>query len=63
MLFASAAAWYKRFLNLANPNRGRASSRSRSKGRGNARPNSRADRSLLAHPPHARLPDLPHAGR
>lgn len=23
MLFASAAAWYKRFLNLANPNRGR----------------------------------------
>ena len=23
MLFAAAAAWYKRFLNLANPNRGR----------------------------------------
>ncbi len=23
LLFASAAAWYKRFLNLANPNRGR----------------------------------------
>jgi hypothetical protein len=23
MLFAAAAAWYRRFLNLANPNRGR----------------------------------------
>jgi hypothetical protein len=39
-LFAAASAWYKRFLNLANPNRGRQSKPPQ--GRGNARTNSRA---------------------
>ncbi len=39
--FASASAWYKRFLNLANPNRGRPQPKPAAKGRGNARPNSR----------------------
>jgi len=35
LLFAAAAAWYKRFLNMANPNRGRppAKSQSRQKSR------------------------------
>jgi hypothetical protein len=42
MLFAAAAAWYKRFLNLANPNRGRKPEKTPPKGRGNAKPNSRA---------------------
>ena len=41
MFFASASAWYKRFLNLANPNRGKPQSKPAPKGRGNARPNSR----------------------
>ena len=41
-LFASASAWYKRFLNLANPNRGRKPEKPAPKGRGNAKPNSRA---------------------
>ena len=40
--FASASAWYKRFLNLANPNRGRKPEKPAPKGRGNAKPNSRA---------------------
>ena len=40
--FASASAWYKRFLNLANPNRGRKPEKPAAKGRGNAKPNSRA---------------------
>ncbi len=40
--FAAASAWYKRFLNLANPNRGRKPEKPAPKGRGNARPNSRA---------------------
>jgi hypothetical protein len=40
--FAAASAWYKRFLNLANPNRGRPQQKPAPKGRGNARPNSRA---------------------
>ncbi len=34
------AAWYRRFLNLANPNRGQKPRQSQ--GRGNAKPNSRA---------------------
>lgn len=42
MLFAAASAWYKRFLNLANPNRGRQAQKPTTRGRGNARPNSRA---------------------
>lgn len=41
MFFASASAWYKRFLNLANPNRGKPQAKPAAKGRGNARPNSR----------------------
>ena len=41
MFFASASAWYKRFLNLANPNRGKPQPKPAAKGRGNARPNSR----------------------
>jgi len=36
-LFASAAAWYRRFLNMANPNRG-AQRSARSGGRSKARP-------------------------
>jgi hypothetical protein len=40
-LFAAASAWYKRFLNLVNPNRNRAQPKPQ-QGRGNARPNSRA---------------------
>jgi hypothetical protein len=40
--FAAASAWYKRFLNLANPNRGRKPEKPAPKGRGNAKPNSRA---------------------
>ena len=40
--FASASAWYKRFLHLANPNRGRRPDKPAPKGRGNAKPNSRA---------------------
>jgi hypothetical protein len=39
--FAAASAWYKRFLSLANPNRGRPPAKPAPKGRGNARPNSR----------------------
>jgi hypothetical protein len=31
-LFASTAAWYRRFLNLSNPNRGRGSSSSTASG-------------------------------
>lgn len=31
LLFASAAAWYKRFLNMANPNRGRPPARGQAK--------------------------------
>jgi hypothetical protein len=41
MFFAAASAWYKRFLSLANPNRGRPPAKPAPKGRGNARPNSR----------------------
>jgi hypothetical protein len=41
LLFASAAAWYRRFLNLANPNRGRQASKA-PHGRGNLQTNSRA---------------------
>lgn len=36
-LFASAAAWYRRFLNLANPNRGRSGASSRGQGRSSGR--------------------------
>ena len=42
MFFAAASAWYKRFLNLANPNRGKKPEKAAPKGRGNAKPNSRA---------------------
>jgi hypothetical protein len=42
MFFAAASAWYKRFLNLANPNRGKKPDKAAPKGRGNAKPNSRA---------------------
>ena len=38
MFFASASAWYKRFLNLANPNRGKPQAKPAAKGRGNAAP-------------------------
>jgi hypothetical protein len=41
VFFASASAWYKRFLNLANPNRGRRPPAKAAQGRGNAKPNSR----------------------
>ena len=34
MLFASAAAWYKRFLNMANPNRGRRPTKAQPKPKG-----------------------------
>jgi hypothetical protein len=37
-LFASASAWYKRFLNLANPNRGRRGTQRRNTGRAKSRP-------------------------
>jgi len=40
-LFASLAAWYRRFLNLANPNRSQRSSKPQ-RGRGNMKTNSRA---------------------
>jgi hypothetical protein len=43
-LFASAAAWYRRFLDLANPNRGARNQPRPSKapqGRGNVKPNAR----------------------
>jgi hypothetical protein len=43
-VFASAAAWYRRFLDLANPNRGRrppARAAKPAQGRGNVRPNVR----------------------
>jgi len=48
-LFAAAAAWYKRFLDLSNPNRNRARAQSgkaptgkTQSGRGNVKPNSRS---------------------
>lgn len=37
-LFAAMAAWYRRFLNLANPNRGRPAPSQRGRGRERARP-------------------------
>jgi len=37
-LFAAAAAWYRRFLDLANPNRGQKSQAKAQQGRGNAKP-------------------------
>jgi hypothetical protein len=40
-LFASLAAWYRRFLNLANPNRSQRPSKPQ-RGRGNMKTNSRA---------------------
>ncbi len=40
-LFASLAAWYRRFLNLANPNRSQRSTKPQ-RGRGNMKTNSRA---------------------
>ncbi len=40
-MFAAMAAWYRRFLNLANPNRGQRPTRP-ARGRGNAKTNSRA---------------------
>lgn len=42
LVFASAAAWYKRFLNLANPNRNARKAAKPQQGRGNTKPNSRA---------------------
>jgi hypothetical protein len=42
LLLASAAAWYKRFLNLANPNRAARNAAKAQQGRGNVKPNSRA---------------------
>jgi hypothetical protein len=43
LLFASASAWYKRFLNLANPNRNAARRTARpQQGRGDMKSNSRA---------------------
>lgn len=37
-LFAAMAAWYRRFLNLANPNRGRPTPNQRARGRERTRP-------------------------
>jgi hypothetical protein len=37
-LFASVAAWYRRFLDLANPNRGQKSQPKPQQGRGNMKP-------------------------
>ncbi len=37
-LFASAAAWYRRFLDLSNPNRGGAQRQNKSQGRGDMKP-------------------------
>jgi hypothetical protein len=37
LLFASAAAWYKRFLNLASPNRGRRAANAKVKPKQRAR--------------------------
>ena len=50
MFFAAASAWYKRFLNLANPNRGRKPEKAPPKGRGNAKPNSRGARADRGEP-------------
>ena len=63
MFFASASAWYKRFLNLANPNRGKPAAEACGEGPRQRAPELARDRPLLAHPAHARLPDLAHAGR
>ena len=62
-LFAAAAAWYRRFLNLANPNRGRKPAEDAAQGPRQhqaelALPPSRRP---SAQPAHAGLPDLPHA--
>lgn len=38
LLFASMAAWYKRFLNLANPNRGRRPTNAKSQAKSKPRP-------------------------